>query len=305
MMLMAAVAAASCIAVEGDRIRAADLAAAGPAFARVAPEETLGYAPSPGARRMLGPRELERMAARHGIALPPAPGLCVERAMELLTAERVLEALRQAAGDPSARIEIVEFSRYPVPRGELEFDRSGYTAPPEGARAPAVWRGRLRYAGNRSVAVWARVRALVPGTRLVAAEDLPAGRPIQASQLRVEAAELPLFGGAGPQSIESAAGRAPRRAIKAGSDVPAGILEEANAVERGDTVSVEVTSGAAQLSLSAKAETAGRKGDLIMLRNPDSGRRFQGRVGDQGKVIIDAKQAPLGGFVAAGSRRGR
>ncbi len=121
----------------------------------------------------------------------------------------------------------------------------------------------------------------------------------------MEAAELPLFTEPALQSGEAAAGRVPRRPIRAGAPVPAGILEAPNEVERGETVAVEVTSGAAQLSLKAKAETAGRKGDLVMLRNPDNGRRFQGRVEGQGKVTIDAKENPLGGFVAAGNRGSR
>ncbi|MGE5567830.1 MAG: flagellar basal body P-ring formation chaperone FlgA [Rhodospirillales bacterium] len=296
MMMLAAALAATCISVEGDRIRAADVAAAIPAFAALAPEVELGYAPAPGARRMVSPGELARMAARHGIALQAAPGLCIERAMQHLTEEGVLAALRAAVGNPEARIELLDYSRYRVPRGELEFPRSGYTPPPEGADVPVVWRGRLKYAGNRSMPVWARVRIGIPGKRLVAAEDLPAGRPIQASQVRVETAEVPLFAGPPSQFAEDVVGCVPRRTIRAGEPVQAGILEAPLEVERGDTVRVKVTSGAAQLSLEAKAETPGRKGDWIMLRNPDNGRRFQGRVEGQGRVIIDAKQIPLGGF---------
>ncbi len=304
MMLLWAALAAGCITVDGEHIRAADLAAAVPAFASLAPDETLGYAPSPGARRMLGPRELERIAGRHGLTLPAASTLCVERAMERLTQERVLGTLRAAIPNPEARIELLEFSRYPVPRGELEFTRSGYAPPPD-PKVPVVWRGRLKYAGSRSVPVWARVRISVPGTRIVAAEDLPAGRPIQPSQLRAEAAEVALFGDQGITSVDEAAGRIPRRPIRAGAPVAANTLDAPREVERGETVSVEVASGAAQLSLKAKAETAGRKGDLVMLRNPDNGRRFQARVEGQGKVTIDAKQTPLDSPLASGNRRGR
>ncbi|HPQ16927.1 MAG TPA: flagellar basal body P-ring formation chaperone FlgA [Bryobacteraceae bacterium] len=289
MIILAAALAAGCISVEGDRIRAADLAAAVPAFAALAPDAELGYTPAPGARRMLSPGEVARMAARHGIALETAPGLCIERAMEHLTEERVLAALRAAVGNPEARIELLDFSRYKVPRGELEFARSGYTPPPEGADVPVVWRGKLKYAGNRSMPVWARVRIGIPGKRLVAAEDLPAGLPIQASQVRVETTEMPLFAAAPTQSVEDVVGRVPKRTIRAGEAVPAGVLEAPLEVERGETVTVKVNSGAAQLSLKAKAVTPGRKGDLIMLRNPDNGRRFQGRVEGQGRVIVDAK----------------
>jgi flagella basal body P-ring formation protein FlgA len=96
----------------------------------------------------------------------------------------------------------------------------------------------------------------------------------------------------------------PRRSIRAGDPVTANALEAPPAVARGDLVSVEVSSGAAQLKLTAKAESAGRPGDVILLRNPGNGQRFQARVSHPGKVTIDAKQTTLlGGARPAGNRR--
>ena len=58
------------------------------------------------------------------------------------------------------------------------------------------------------------------------------------------------------------------------------------AVERGDTVQVEVSTGAVLLAFTASAETAGRAGDLITIRNPANGRRLRARVEQKGKVSI-------------------
>jgi flagella basal body P-ring formation protein FlgA len=304
MMLLAAMAVSACLAVEGDKIVAADLAKAVPAFAAIDAGEELGYAPSPGARRILGPGELIRLAARHGVKLETAPRLCVERASEPLTEKRILEALKATLGGGEAHIEVLEFSHYPVPRGELEFPRTGYTRPAGGARMAVLWRGRLRYSEHRSVPVWARVRIWVTGKRLVAIENLEAGRPIQASEVSVETAELPPFANTAAESVEQVVGKLPRRTIRAGQPVEAGMLETPPAVERGDTVNVAVSSGAAQLSFQALAESSGRTGDTILLRNPESGRRFKGRIESRGKVVVDAVQnSALGARMPAGHRR--
>ena len=57
-------------------------------------------------------------------------------------------------------------------------------------------------------------------------------------------------------------------------------------VHRGERVSVEVTSGAALLRLRADAESAGRIGDAVLVRNPESGKLFQARVEGKGKVVV-------------------
>jgi len=278
-----------CIPVDGERIRASDLARALPAFSAVPAEETFGYAPAPGARRIFAMQELARLAERYGIRLAAGSGICFERAMETLSADRVLMAIRAALNREDARVELLDFSRYPAPRGELEFPRAGLGRPAAGQRPAAVlWRGRLRYDGSRSVPVWARVRISIPCTRLVAAEHLPAGRPIQAGQVRLESGEMFPLSEAAIGTLEEAAGKLPRRSIRAGSVLFASLLEAAKEVERGEEVSVEVLSGGAQLRFRARAETAGRRGDLILVKNPSNGRRLTARVDGEGRVVIDA-----------------
>jgi hypothetical protein len=58
-------------------------------------------------------------------------------------------------------------------------------------------------------------------------------------------------------------------------------------VERGDAIKVEVTSGAARLAFEAVAESAGRQGDSVLVRNPENGHLFQAKVLQTGKVVIN------------------
>jgi hypothetical protein len=224
--------AVSCVVVQGDRILMEDLAKAIPAFAAAPAAEVAGLAPAPRIRRTFPRREIERLAARYGIEVPSGASACFEGASELLTKTRVRQALDEALRGEKVSFTLLEFSRYPVPHGQLEFG-----PPPRSDTDQAViWRGSLRYGVNRSVAVWARVRLVRP--------------PLE--------------------------------------------------VERGDAVEVEVRSGAALLRFDALAESGGRAGDLVFLRNPESRARFSARVVARGKVVVDANLLVHG--VARGRR---
>jgi flagella basal body P-ring formation protein FlgA len=58
------------------------------------------------------------------------------------------------------------------------------------------------------------------------------------------------------------------------------------AVLRGDKVQVSVWSGSVLLQFEAEAESTGRAGETVMIRNPENGRRFAARVEEKGKVVI-------------------
>ncbi len=68
-----------------------------------------------------------------------------------------------------------------------------------------------------------------------------------------------------------------------GTPVP---LTPPHEVERGDAVRVEVSSGGVLLAFDGAAETAGRAGDFILVKNPTTGRRFRARVESKGKVTL-------------------
>ena len=304
MTLLAAILAASCIAVGGESITAADAARAVPAFGALAPAEKLAFAPFPGVRRVATAREIERWAADRGIAASPVGAVCFERRTEPLTAARILAALRGVFGDPAVRIEIIEFSHYAVPPGELEFPRAGLVAArSSSADTVLFWRGRLRYDGSRTMPVWARVKLKAAAERLIAAVDLAPGKPVRAEQVRAEKGDVCPVGEAPLQAPAQASGRVPKRTIRAGTPILAGDLAILRDVEAGGTVQVEVVSGAARLAFPGTAESAGSAGDAVLVRNPESGRSFRARVQGPGKVKVDAMEGVDGG-VAAGSAGG-
>ncbi len=294
-----------CVPVSGERLLARDLAAAAPALAALPPEADLGYAPAPGARRLVSRQELARLLERHGVRGEIPAGLCVERGSQTLTRESVEAALRAAlakepqAGMPVPRLEVLEFSRYPVPTGELEFTRAGLPAAPRSGSA-VIWRGHVRYGDNRSLPVWARVKLAVSGEGMIAAGSLSAGRPIEAHQVRRGSVEWFPLSEAPAAEAGLLVGRIPRRAIPAGTAILPSALQPAPEVGRGETVTVEVSSGAAQLRLQARAESSGSAGDAVLLRNPSTGRTFSGRVEGVGKVTVDANTlaGPAGSLAA-------
>jgi len=156
--MLAPVLLAACIAIEGERILVSDLARALPAFSNAPGAEEIGISPSPGVRRLMGRRELERVASLFGVELSAESGACFERAADPLTEARVLEALKPALKGERGAWELLEFSRTPAPRGALEF--LAPVRPP--ADTPVVVRGRVLYPPNRSYPVWARIRITRP-----------------------------------------------------------------------------------------------------------------------------------------------
>jgi len=274
-------AAAACVAVDGEKILARDLAPAAEAFQSLAPDTEISYAPSPGARRVLHAAELSRMIARHGGAPGMVREICVERATEKLTREALEAALASAAGGTS--VELLDWSRYPVPRGELQFPPGGKSR--LGGRE-VLWRGYVGYGSSRRFAIWARVRISVRQRRVVARVALPAGKPIRPEQLGVEEVEASPFEARPKESVDAVAGWLPRRPVAAGTPILPGLLEAPQEIHSGDAVTVEVSNGLTRLSFDARAGAGGRKGDLIPVRNPATGRSFRARVEGAGKVTL-------------------
>jgi flagella basal body P-ring formation protein FlgA len=282
MMPLALLTAASCLAANAgsDQILAGDLAAAIPGLTVPVPEIPVALAPAPGVQRVFRVPDLRRMAERFGWSGMPETDICVERPVATPDPELFLAAMRKAM--PQAEITVLDYGRQPVPAGEIEFPGNGLHPGPAGA----LWTGFVRYAGTHRFAVWARVKVLVPVTRLIAAVDLEPGRAIGAEQVRTET--RPDFPPSLPVLTAStdAIGKWPRTAIHAGVEIRAAMLEEPKVVVRGDTVTVDVFDGAAHLQMEAQAEGSGAVGETIPVLNPDSHRRFSARVEAKGKVSV-------------------
>lgn len=280
---------AECVPVKDERIRGRDLHQAMRALAGVPADTVLGYTPLPGIERVFSVAQLRQIAAAHHLSAEITDRACFVRETAPPAKGDVIAAMRRAISDSSAEIELIEFSHQELPQGELVFQLSGLPAVrPAAGDAAMVWRGSLKYGGNRSLAVWARVRVRATARRLVATRDLAAGEPIRAEDVAIK--ELHVMPGKrdSTTALDDAVGAVPRRPIRAGDEVLRSNLRVPNEVEPGDTVRVRVISGAARLDFEAEAVSAGRNGEMVVVRNPSNGEPFKGRVAGRGAVVVEA-----------------
>jgi len=280
MMPLALLALAGCLALgpDADNIQARDLAPALPALA--ASDASVSPAPLPGVARLFRLAELRRIAARFGIDAGAAQEICFERPVAPPDPSRLAEAMQRSL--PDAQIRILDYGRMAAPQGELVFPLSGLRR----AGADGFWSGFVRYGGGRRFPLWARVRVSVTEARVLAGEDLPAGREIAAGRLRLEKRAVFPAERIFATSLELVAGRAARVPIPAGAAIRLDWLAPAQDVVRGDRVRVEVESGGACLKFEAIAEGSGSVGQVIAVTNPASKRRFPARVAGKGRVIV-------------------
>ncbi|MFZ0935357.1 MAG: flagellar basal body P-ring formation chaperone FlgA, partial [Bryobacteraceae bacterium] len=248
----------------------------------------LALAPMPGVVRVFRPLELSQLAARWHLSPAPGKGLCVAWPVKTLDPERLLTAMRQSL--PTAAIEILDFSRQPVPEGPLEFPRSHLWR----EAGAALWNGWIAYAGNRRFHVWARVRVTESVSRVVALADLLPGKPVATSRVSVVTRQEFPNGEPYARSLSEVVGRWPSRPIPAGAAVRADRLTEPRVILTGDTVQVEVRDGGAYLKMEGRAESAAGVGEIVSVRNPSSRQLVRARVLGPGKATLDsARRAAL------------
>jgi flagella basal body P-ring formation protein FlgA len=276
-----------CWPVQDDRIYARDVAAAVPAFANVAADFALGYAPAPGIRRVFKGDALERLARNQGVMLEAVPDVCFERAMATVDAGEILEAMRNAWNGSDVRMEVRSWSPLIAPQGKVVFPRTGLQLPAASdPQAEVIWRGYVKYGNNRRFSISARARITTTTTRVVAVADLSMGAPVREDQVRLESFDTFALDDRPARNLEEVVGSVPRALIRAGATVLRNQLSRAPEVARGDVVKVEVTAGSAHLSLEGRAQTDGVTGKTILVKNLSSGKDFRARVTGKGKVSV-------------------
>lgn len=276
-----------CVPVTGAQILGDDLARAVPALKTLPPDLPLAPSPLPGAVRLFAVSELQTIASRYGIRGTPVEDICFRVATEPLNRARVIESMTDALKIPGLRIEVLDASNEATPVGRIEFRREALGTPAGPNRGlPIVWRGEVIYAGDRRFPIWARVRITAPVTRLIAAENLRIGVPIKPGQVREEVTEtFPLSSGR-MATLSQVEGLMPLRAIASGAEVRPDDVGQPYEVNRGDLVHVEVRAGAARLALTGRAESQGRVGDSVPVRNLESSRVFPAVVEGKDSVFV-------------------
>ncbi len=279
-----------CEMIANDRILGEDLAQALPVFLNKIPGDTvISYSPEPGARRVFKSLELQRIGAPYGISVPPDAEACFEWSLQTLTDDVVRAAIRDSLQSPGTRVDVLAISRNQAPAGKVSFPLSGLLASTlTGPDTAVTWRGEVIYHGSRKFSVWARVKLSATMTRVVATQLILPGQTVAPEQVRIETYDdFPLRNDIA-RNLEEVVGRMPRRAIRAGLPVFRSDLIEPLQVQRGDLVDVTAISGAAQLHLPALAETPGRQGDMISLKNTHSGKIFRARVEGKDRALVMA-----------------
>jgi flagella basal body P-ring formation protein FlgA len=306
--------AAACTAVDGDRILGSDLARSDTRYASLPPDFVAGFSAVPGSQRILDRKQLSAVARRYGIPVDDLIPLCFERPTELLTEAKLRDALEHALS-PGTRLEIVDFSRYPVPHGDLMFSGAALPRPPASTLdAPVVWRGHLKYGTRGTVVVWAKVRVSRLEQWIETTTVIGARQIVEPGQLVVKSGWRFPFAAPALSDPASVAGKQAARSLPAGQVIVPAMLAVPNEIERGDMVDVEIASGGVSLRFTARAETGGHRNDTVLVSCVETGKRYRGRVQQKGKVLISAdsnrkasvagdQRSPLSPADASGSER--
>lgn len=277
---------APCAPVDRDRILAADIASQVASFSQLDPELVVGASPLPGTHRTFSARELATMAERSGIHLEgPATNICFERQLRPLTPERILAAMGPSLATNDARIDIIDFTRQTLPSGELAFPRRSLTPPQPNSNTPAFWRGTLTYSPQHTLSVWATVRIHLERPAVIAARPIRYGALISPEDVALVPRDLFPFT---PHldTLADAVGRIARTTIPVGSLIAETLLEVPHDIAAGDIVHVVVIEGPARITFDTVARSEGRKGDRILLLNPDSHRSFRAVVDGKARAHI-------------------
>ena len=271
----------ACFTLSGPNITAGELSQAVPGMTPRNPSAVVSYSPNPGVKRVFHPFELNQLLRRIGFAgAAVRDDVCFERTAAPLKSNVVEEAMRRSLG-AGAHIEILEISRFAAPPGLIVFPLETLGPPPV-----SLWRGFVEYDGHKKFAIWARAKVTVDAMRVVALQKLQAGIPIQSDLVTLKRVnEFPKERAESP-SFEEVVHSVPRRTIPALSTISSEAIEVAADVSKGDRVVVKVHSGRAQLAFEAEAAGSAHRGQMVSLKNPESGRLFRARVEGPDKAVV-------------------
>ncbi|WP_198156963.1 flagellar basal body P-ring formation chaperone FlgA [Aquincola tertiaricarbonis] len=218
----------------------------------------------------------------YAAAVAAAPAAAVP-SMEAAVAEAAREALHLQAERDGLLAPEIEVSVSPV----------GTREAPRCAQAPLIetmenrFASRMRFAarcpgveGSRTVFV---VRGSLSAEVVVAATSVASGKPIAASDLMLDRRDVSSV--PDPMSdIEEAAGQAALRPLRPGQVLQKRLLSAPVLVKRGDVVVIEARSGPVQVTASGEALEPGKRGEVVRVRNVNTGKVIRARVMEAGTV---------------------
>jgi flagella basal body P-ring formation protein FlgA len=126
-------------------------------------------------------------------------------------------------------------------------------------------------------------RGAVTAVVVVASADIAANRPIAATQLARERRDVSGITGA-ISEIDAAVGQASRRAIRAGQVLSTRFLVQPVLVRRGAPVDIVARNAGVQVTVRGEAMEAGRRNEIVRVRNVGNGKVITARVVDEHTV---------------------
>ena len=234
----------------------------------------IALAPAPGVAAALRHRRTAPLGRAPGPRLSPSAKSASSVRVAPLDPARMLAAMQTQL--PAARIELLDYSRQPVPEGVLEFPLSGLRPPPAGG----FWTGAVRYGGRH------RLRRLgaSEGHGFGAARGRggrPQSRAADRCVARCGSRRREEFPSAEPlpASIEEIAGKVLRRPVRAGTADPRRMAGRARRPSRAaKRCRWKSREGGALLQVPGQAQGSGAVGQTILVLNPSSNKRFPARV---------------------------
>ena len=123
----------------------------------------------------------------------------------------------------------------------------------------------------------------------MAGRALPANQPLAAADLALERRDVSAVRDA-LSDIDAVEGLSGRRALKAGQVVQKGLLIEPLLVKRGALVRIVARTGPVEVSASGEALDAGRRGEIVRVRNVNTGKVIRARVA--GDALVEPADMP-------------
>ena len=271
-----------CASARGAWLTSGEASAVVREFAALPPETKLIRAPDPGVERRISGPELQSIGRRHGIAVAETGGFCLKRTTRAIPEAGFRDALGRALSPGGLPFRLLEHSREHLPEGRLVF-RASRLRVLDPAEGKAHWRGELKDDEGRSFPVWVELQFTGREDYPAARRDLRAGDTLRSSD--IEWKSRPLFPGRSAPG-NGWEGQVLRRSVRAGEAISNSVFRPPPAVSPGEPVSVEVASGSARLMLEGSAETGGRPGDRVLVRNPTSGKKFRASIVGRARVRV-------------------
>jgi flagella basal body P-ring formation protein FlgA len=267
--------AGACVEIDGPVVRVAALARFVQAPHSISSDRILTETPDPGTRRWIAPAELRQW----GLApndIWPAEGVCLQRRLQRLPSEAVVEAVQAAllTRRSSAKlIQITSFQPAVGPAGHLILPPSGFQMlSSTDDSCSFLWRGGIEYDAHRSAPVRILGRFRLAQAVFVARRDLQAGDSLAASDYgRVIKTGCSARAEVEPELPD---GSILKRPLQKGDTIQPFMLKTPPAVLQGGTVRVVARVGLASVSIDAEAQRDGRRGESILVRNRESGKRI-------------------------------